>query len=200
MSARPPTDRGQINRRQRERRAASRRVDFYASPEAMAAIEARRAREYPGSVRATNSAVLNAIVCEWAELTCARGTGTAERGSSTGPPGITPPVRAYACAPASNFHGEPELLRTSRRRARAKDFQPIRCSVKKTPATCAIDDTARRVVCGARRRRDGQPCEALSVAGKRRCKWHGGCSTGPRSPEGRERALRNLRRATRSKT
>lgn len=35
-----------------------------------------------------------------------------------------------------------------------------------------------------------QPCEARSVP---RCKWHGGCSTGPRTPEGKARALANLR-------
>lgn len=50
----------------------------------------------------------------------------------------------------------------------------------------------RRVVCGARRRRDGKPCEALSVPGKRRCKWHGGMSTGPRSAEGKAKVAANL--------
>jgi hypothetical protein len=51
-----------------------------------------------------------------------------------------------------------------------------------------------RVVCGASRRRDGQPCEALSVPGKRRCKWHGGFSTGPRTVEGKARVTANLRK------
>lgn len=51
---------------------------------------------------------------------------------------------------------------------------------------------AGRVPCGARRRRDGQPCEALSVPGKRRCKWHGGCSTGPRTAEGKAKVAANL--------
>lgn len=50
-----------------------------------------------------------------------------------------------------------------------------------------------RVICGARRRSDGQPCQALSVQGKRRCRWHGGCSTGPRTVDGRVRSLANLR-------
>ena len=50
-----------------------------------------------------------------------------------------------------------------------------------------------RVVCGARRRRDGEPCQGLSVPGKRRCKWHGGASTGPRTDEGRARSMENLR-------
>jgi len=49
-----------------------------------------------------------------------------------------------------------------------------------------------RVVCGARRRRDGQLCEALGVPGKKRCKWHGGLSTGPKTPEGRARVTANL--------
>lgn len=51
----------------------------------------------------------------------------------------------------------------------------------------------KRIPCGGRRRRDGKPCEALSVPGKRRCKWHGGMSTGPRTPEGKAKALANLR-------
>ena len=51
-----------------------------------------------------------------------------------------------------------------------------------------------RVVCGATRHRDGQPCEALSVPGKRRCRFHGGMSTGPRTAEGRAKVAANLRK------
>lgn len=51
-----------------------------------------------------------------------------------------------------------------------------------------------RVVCGATRHRDGLPCEALSVPGKRRCRFHGGMSTGPRTAEGRAKVARNLPR------
>lgn len=47
--------------------------------------------------------------------------------------------------------------------------------------------------CGARRHRDGHPCRAYAVPGKRRCKFHGGCSTGPKTAEGRAKALANLR-------
>jgi hypothetical protein len=50
-----------------------------------------------------------------------------------------------------------------------------------------------RVVCGARRRRDGLPCTARTVPGKARCRWHGGASTGPRTSEGRVRSLANLK-------
>lgn len=50
-----------------------------------------------------------------------------------------------------------------------------------------------RVQCGAKRHRDGQPCRAKSEPGKRRCRFHGGRSTGPKTPEGKARALANLR-------
>ena len=59
------------------------------------------------------------------------------------------------------------------------------CTVRKAAAV--------RVRCGARRRTDGMPCEALSVPGKHRCLWHGGCSTGPRTAEGKARSADNLR-------
>jgi hypothetical protein len=40
--------------------------------------------------------------------------------------------------------------------------------------------------CGAKTRR-GTNCEAPAIKGGRRCRLHGGLSTGPRTPEGRER-------------
>jgi hypothetical protein len=43
-----------------------------------------------------------------------------------------------------------------------------------------------RVICGAMTRK-GTPCRAKSEPGRRRCKFHGGCSTGPRTAEGRAR-------------
>ncbi len=46
--------------------------------------------------------------------------------------------------------------------------------------------------CGAKRKRDGGPCIARPLASGR-CKVHGGMSTGPRMPEGRARAMANLR-------
>lgn len=45
-----------------------------------------------------------------------------------------------------------------------------------------------RARCGARARsRGGLPCRAPVVAGRTRCKLHGGKSTGPRTPEGQRR-------------
>ncbi|WP_333869816.1 helix-turn-helix transcriptional regulator [Cypionkella sp.] len=48
--------------------------------------------------------------------------------------------------------------------------------------------------CGARTRK-GTPCRCKPIPGKKRCKLHGGLSTGPKTPEGRERiAEAQLRR------
>ena len=40
--------------------------------------------------------------------------------------------------------------------------------------------------CGAKTR-SGSPCAKFPIAGKRRCRNHGGLSTGPRTKEGRAR-------------
>jgi hypothetical protein len=47
-------------------------------------------------------------------------------------------------------------------------------------------DCTHRPICGARNRQN-KPCGNKAVPGKRRCKFHGGMSTGPRTPEGRAR-------------
>ncbi len=60
------------------------------------------------------------------------------------------------------------------------------------PARVAPAKSTVRVPCGAKRHRDGQPCQAKSEPGKRRCRFHGGRSTGPKTPEGKARALANL--------
>ena len=44
----------------------------------------------------------------------------------------------------------------------------------------------RRVVCGAKTRK-GEACRNKSEAGRARCKFHGGKSTGPNTPEGKAR-------------
>ena len=46
--------------------------------------------------------------------------------------------------------------------------------------------------CGARRKSDGEACQARALDNGR-CRFHGGLSTGPRTEEGRRRALMNLR-------
>lgn len=164
-SARHPS----ANASQRRRRAQNPRVDYYPSDWALACLRSRQALERPGSVRATNSAILDAIVVEWAELT---GINNRE---------IIPPS-----TPADS----PELTDVN---ARANDFGGVLSGPKGRGPTENNAKQSERVPCGARRRRDGRPCQALSAPGRRRCKWHGGLSTGPRSVEGRARALANLR-------
>jgi hypothetical protein len=44
--------------------------------------------------------------------------------------------------------------------------------------------------CGARSRRTGRPCRAPACRGHRRCRMHGGRSTGPKTPEGLKRSRR----------
>jgi hypothetical protein len=45
-----------------------------------------------------------------------------------------------------------------------------------------------KVICGARNRK-GVPCQCAPLPGKRRCKFHGGASTGPKTAEGKARSL-----------
>ena len=49
-------------------------------------------------------------------------------------------------------------------------------------------------VCGAFARSTGKPCQAPRVPGKRRCRLHGGLSTGPKTEEGRQRIADAQRR------
>ena len=50
----------------------------------------------------------------------------------------------------------------------------------------------RGLTCGAIRK-NGKACGMTTLGANGRCKFHGGASTGPRTPEGRERALENLK-------
>ena len=50
----------------------------------------------------------------------------------------------------------------------------------------------RGLTCGAIKR-GGQPCRSTTLCANGRCKFHGGRSTGPRTPEGRAKALENLK-------
>jgi hypothetical protein len=64
--------------------------------------------------------------------------------------------------------------------------------VQANEAAASARNAARLRSCGARRKRDGQLCTAKPLANGR-CKFHGGMSTGPKTTEGRLRALANLR-------
>jgi hypothetical protein len=56
---------------------------------------------------------------------------------------------------------------------------------------------AERPRCGARCR-TGQPCQMRAVEGKKRCRLHGGASTGPKSEAGRQAIAESNRRRARS--
>ena len=47
-------------------------------------------------------------------------------------------------------------------------------------------------ICGAKTRK-GEPCRNKGESGKRRCKFHGGMSTGPKTEEGRARIAEGQR-------
>jgi hypothetical protein len=59
-------------------------------------------------------------------------------------------------------------------------------------------DDAGQPRCGARCR-DGHPCKAKGIGKGHRCKNHGGQSTGPKTPEGRQRSLEALDRGRRNR-
>lgn len=183
MSARHP----RANASQRARRATHPRIDYYPSPDALAVIESRRTRY--GTTN-NNSGIIDTIIAEWVALAglCA---DKAEKPTTP----TTPPELRHQNARARMSSGTltkcasirtgqastlPEFAPASHARAGANDS--------------GMDESRKvRVTCGARRRRDGQPCEALSVPGKRRCKWHGGASTGPKTDVGHIRSIANLR-------
>ena len=62
----------------------------------------------------------------------------------------------------------------------------LAAELKRLTDNAAIKQARERVRCGAKTRK-GTSCRLLSEAGRRRCKFHGGMSTGPRTIEGRER-------------
>jgi hypothetical protein len=216
-------DRAYLAKLQRQRRARMVRIDYMPSKAARAAIEAMRERTRPGTPSATNSAVIDAIVGEWAELTGLNYTHLEKPTTSATPPGnaehsarmrITSDSATSTRAGATSGKlaecagvragvspAGPEQLGSSQARAGANDFDLSHANPSHPQATAApefFDASTRandyglchatragahanksgslpagnkaRVICGAKRRRDGQPCQGLSVPGKRRCK------------------------------
>ena len=111
--------------------------------------------------------------------------------------GVAPelPHTSRRCVPAIELGAATDKAESGRPvRTGASDFEDLPTWAPGHLARCATRDANKRVPCGGRRRSDGQPCEALSVPGKRRCKWHGGYSTGPRTAEGKAKVTANLRK------
>ena len=129
-------DRDRINALQRARRARMVRVDYMPNPEAVAILQAKRDQQRPGSVSATNSAMLDAIVTDWARLTGIK-YNEIQRPMT---PGLRPEFSdAYARTNDSGF------------------CHPPKGQAKATGSMV-------RVACGAQRRRDGLPCQAGEAA------------------------------------
>lgn len=77
-------------------------------------------------------------------------------------------------------------------------LNPVRVQGNKRATQRANDSGGRymqrrssRPPCGARTR-TGTPCQGGKIPGRKRCRWHGGLSTGPRTAAGKQRALLNL--------
>lgn len=66
------------------------------------------------------------------------------------------------------------------------------------PRFPSMPNDLRDLTCGAKTKA-GHPCKqkALYISG--RCKWHGGCSTGPKTEAGKEQARINGRKGGRPK-
>ena len=52
---------------------------------------------------------------------------------------------------------------------------------------------ARVARCGAKTKSSGKPCRCRPLPNKKRCRFHGGMSTGPKSLEGKIKALSSLK-------
>jgi hypothetical protein len=91
------------------------------------------------------------------------------------------------------LHAEYQLafdhaLQASPRTARGRRKTPW----PNPPVTPPFPNGYRALPCGAKTR-SGTPCKLITIFSNGRCKLHGGLSTGPRTREGKSRALANLR-------
>ncbi|MBB6243075.1 hypothetical protein HDE79_002533 [Rhodanobacter sp. MP1X3] len=181
---------------QRQRRHGVKRIDYHPNARALAIITAEL-KPYVGS---DSSSVIDRLILKatgaapelrHTSRRCAHAFDLAgpSDAANSGRPVCT---RAKDFGESTNKPGIIDAIR-----AGASDFEGLPTWAPAYLSRCAARDVTKRAVCGGRRRSDGQPCEALSVPGKQRCKWHGGCSTGPRTVEGKARVTANL--PTRSK-
>ena len=89
-------DKAHVAAQQRARRARMVRIDYMPGRQALAVLQARQAKERPGSVAATNSATLDAILIEWAELTGLKWKLIDRPKGPAGHTGINGPLRTHA--------------------------------------------------------------------------------------------------------
>mgnify|MGYP003651844365 CR=1 FL=1 len=98
-------------------------------------------------------------------------------------------------------YGTPELRKTLK--AHYREHQQVAAQWRAVgyARACMVSgppfpEECRGMRCGARTRA-GTPCKNLSIEGNGRCKFHGGLSTGPRTPEGKRRSAHNGNRPKR---
>ena len=61
------------------------------------------------------------------------------------------------------------------------------------PPRPIFPDILRGLTCGAKTRK-GTPCKLTHLWGNGRCKFHGGMSTGPTTPEGKKKIAQNAKK------
>ena len=178
---------------QRRRRQGVKRIDYQPSAQVLALITPEL-RPYVGG---DYSSVIDRLILKAAGVapesphTSRRCAPATELGAATAEDAIGRPLRAGA----HDFDESANEAKDWRQvPTGARDSEPLPTWAPGHLARCATRDANKRVPCGGRRRSDGKPCEALSVPGKRRCKWHGGYSTGPRTAEGKAKVAANLRK------
>ena len=157
---------------QRERRARNQRIDYYVSEAALAIINARTTN----SVGGDHSSVINRLVLAGAKRRASGINGHIARARArvmgSGSEGSDAEARYRFPEDDPSF-----VVRTRRASSKAERS-------RKPPPGLAE--------CGARTRK-GTPCKCQPERGRRRCRQHGGMSTGPRSVDGKARARANLR-------
>lgn len=87
---------------------------------------------------------------------------------------------------------------TTNARAGGWGVSPLPQSLSASDECPPLVEKPERELCGAKTRK-GCPCRLKSEPGKRRCKFHGGKSTGPKTVEGRARIAEAQRRRWRAR-
>lgn len=88
---------------------------------------------------------------------------------------------------------KPRPMAAWEQRLAEREAELFAAEVARIKARAEAYAAKRRVRCNAKTRKN-TPCRCKSEPGKRRCKFHGGMSTGARTPEGLERIREAQRR------
>lgn len=63
--------------------------------------------------------------------------------------------------------------------------------LQKYSDTVLMTEDLINLCCGAETKATGEPCKQKAIYANGRCKFHGGCSTGPRTEEGKRKSAQN---------